>query len=39
MTEYIHFILTVLITALVIGVVGLIAAGGYMLYKTIKEDF
>ncbi len=38
MEEYINFIGAVLLTALVVAVVGLIAAGGYVLYKTIKED-
>jgi hypothetical protein len=38
MTEYIDFIGAVLLTVLVIAVVGLIAAGGYVIYKFLKEE-
>jgi len=38
MTEYINFTGAVFLTVLVIAVVGLIAAGGYVLYKFLKEE-
>jgi hypothetical protein len=38
MEEYINFIGAVLLTVLVIAVVGLIAAGGYLIYKFLKEE-
>ena len=38
MTEYIDFIGAVLLTVLVIAVIGLIAAGGYLIYKDLKEE-
>ena len=38
MEGYINFIGAVLLNALVVGVIGLLAAGGYMLYKTIKDE-
>lgn len=38
MTEYMNFIGAVLLTALVVAIVGALAAGGYLLYKTIKDE-
>jgi hypothetical protein len=39
MKEYIEILTVVLMTVLTIGVVGLIAAGFYMIYKFIKEEY
>jgi uncharacterized membrane protein len=39
MKEYTEILTVVLMTALTIGIVGLIAAGFYMIYKTIKENY
>lgn len=39
MEDYINFIGAVLLTVLVIAVAGLIAAGGYLIYKSLKEEF
>jgi len=39
MEEYIDFLTAALMTALVVGIVGLVVAGGYMLYKIIKDEY
>ena len=39
MEEYIDFLTAALMTALVVGIVGLVVAGGYMLYKMIKDEY
>ena len=39
MKEYLEILTVILMTAITIGIVGLIAAGFYMIYKTIKENY
>jgi len=39
MKEYIDFVTAVMLTAVAIGVVIIIVAGGYMIYKYIKEEY
>jgi preprotein translocase subunit Sss1 len=39
MEEYIDFVTAVMLTALAIGIIGLIVAGGYMIYKFIKDEY
>ncbi len=39
MKGYIEFLTVALMTALVVGIVGLVVAGGYMIYKYIKEEY
>jgi hypothetical protein len=39
MKEYIDILTAILMTAITIGVIGLIVAGGCMIYKIVKEDY
>jgi hypothetical protein len=39
MKEYVEILTVILMTAITIGIVGLIAAVFYMIYKTIKEKY
>jgi hypothetical protein len=39
MKAYLDFLAVIMMTACTVAIVGLLVAGGYMLYKTIKEEF
>lgn len=39
MEEYADILTLVLLTAITIGVVGLIIAGGVMIYKFLKDEY
>ena len=39
MKEYLDFVIAVMLTALAIGIVGGMAAGGYLIYKFIKDEY
>ena len=39
MKEYTDILTLVLLTAITIGVVGLIVAGGVMIYKYLKDEY
>jgi len=39
MKEYADILTLVLLTAITIGVVGLIVAGGVMIYKFLKDEY
>ena len=39
MKEYTDILTLVLLTAITIGVVGLIVAGGVMIYKFLKDEY
>jgi uncharacterized membrane protein len=38
MKEYLDFLVVILITTLTIGIVGVVAVGGYLIYKFIKDE-
>jgi hypothetical protein len=39
MREYLEILTVVMMTVLTVGVIGLVAAGGFMLYKIIKDEY
>lgn len=39
MKEYLEILTVILMTVITVGVIGLVVAGGFMLYKLIKDEY
>jgi hypothetical protein len=39
MREYLEILTVIMMTVLTVGVTGLVAAGGFVLYKIIKDEY